>query len=91
MIIIRESIQTAQKRHVCHACFWIIEGLSQRGLFEIADLRKIVKARRNGYMIVPGDKYIKQIQKVDGEFVVFKALVEMDKLCWKYDLYPEND
>lgn len=89
MQLIRESIRTAKKRHVCDACFWIINGLHDVE-WTISELRQVVKARRNGYMIVPGDKYIEQIQKDGGDFIVFKALVEMDKLCWKHGLYPEN-
>lgn len=53
------------------------------------ELRLIVQARRNGWMIRPGQMYVLCIQKVDGDFCVFRAIPAIDDLCHKYDLYQE--
>ena len=40
--------------------------------------------------ILPGTKYIYQVSVDGGEFWIFRARPEMDAICRKYDLYPED-
>jgi len=77
----------ARKEHFCDACQIIMNcGISGYG-YTISELREIVKAKRNGYKIIKGQKYIYQVNIYDGDFGVFKAIPEMHDLCLKYDLY----
>ncbi len=86
--LIRESNPVAKKAYNCVACEYIREFLNQ-GYFTISDYRKIVKAKRQGWKIQPGQRYVKQVQ-VDGrELITYRAIPEMDELCNLYDLWPD--
>jgi len=61
----------------------------ENGLFAYQDLRKIVRMRRRKGLIQPGQRYIYQAQIFEGDFCVFKADIEMDDICRRYNLYPE--
>lgn len=86
--VIRVTKPVARKSYECDACIWLQEELSHQD-FTISDLRQIVKARRDNWRILPGQQYIKQVQKFEGEVVVFRARPEIDAICHKYNLYPD--
>lgn len=56
--------------------------------FTFAELRQIVKARKKGWKILKGEKYIRQTCKND-HIYAFKAIPEIHKICIKYDMYHE--
>lgn len=89
MTLLSNRRPVARKRYPCDAYFWIME-LYEDGRFEYQDLRKIVRMRRQKGMIQPGQQYIYQTQIFEGDFCVFKADIEMDAICRKYDLYPDE-
>lgn len=89
MEIIRESHPVARKVHICNACEFLREQLRETD-FTFNEMRIIVRARRQGWMIQPGQIYLQQILKHGGDFYVFKAIPAIDDLCWKYDLYPQD-
>ena len=84
--VLSEQTPIAKKQHTCNACEFINESWGD-AYFTISELRLIVSARRNGYKIVKGQRYIKQNNVCDGEFYTFKAIPEMHDICLKYDLY----
>lgn len=85
------SRHVARKKYTCNACEWISEWIGCREphdyKFTYAELREIVKARRNAWCIVPGQEYIKQPQVYDGHFFVWRAIPAIHAICLKYDLY----
>jgi len=88
--VIHESRPIARKAYWCNACEFIREcsDWDYRD-FAMSDLRLIVKARRNGWKIQPGQRYIRQFNSDYGETWTFRAIPEMHEICRKYDLYPE--
>lgn len=92
MEIIRESRPVARKSHECNACLYIRDALDNNQVrFEIGDLRKIVLARRAGWRIQPGERYLLQVQADGGDVFNVRCKPEMDEVCRKYYLYPEWD
>ena len=88
--IIRESHPVARKVHECNSCLYIRDALDNNQIqFEIADLRKIVLARRAGWRIQPGERYLLQVQVDGGDVFNVRCKPAMDEICRKYDLYPE--
>ena len=87
--VLSESMPTARKSHICSACEWVVaHGVDGMG-FSFAEKREIVKAKRNKWNIVKGQKYIRQSNIQDGELYCFKAIPEIHEICLKYDLYEE--
>jgi len=77
----------ARKEYCCDASDWLLnEGINGFG-FSFAELREIVIARRNGWKIKKGEKYIRQRGKYDGDLYTFKAIPAIHKICLKYNLY----
>lgn len=84
-----QTTQKAQKDYHCDACHFIQEYLNQ-GIFSFAEMRQIVKAKRNNWKIKKGEVYEKVSGKWDGDFAVFRAIPAMDALCIEHELYPEE-
>jgi len=82
------STPKARKDYRCDACEFINEAINE-GYFSFAEMRLIVKAKRNGWKIKKGEIYDKCSGKFDGDFSVFRAIPEMNDLCLKHDLYYE--
>ena len=89
---IRETRPIARKEHECMACVWLNEYGEKPGYLgmTLSDARKWVKARKDKYKIKKGEKYINVTQVHDGKIYDFKAKIEIDKLCRKYDLYQDD-
>lgn len=89
--MLRESKPIARKTYTCNASEWLYNGGLDDFVFHYeptcAELRAIVKARRNGWCIVPGQQYIKQVGKYEGDFYVWRAIPAIHAICLKYDLY----
>lgn len=81
----------ARKQYTCNACEWISEWIEGPGLwdyeFTCAELREIVKARRNAWCIMPGQEYIREVGIHDGELIVWRGLPAINAICRKYDIY----
>ena len=82
--VLREEYPVARKDHNCSACEWIREDMRD---FTFAELREIVIAKRNGWKIKKGQKYIKQINICDGDFGVYKAIPEIHDICIEHDMF----
>ena len=79
----------ARKDHACMACEWLLNDGLGNIEFSISEYRQIVKARRNGWKIKKGQKYLHQVCKHDGEIVDFRAIPEINELCWKHEIYQD--
>jgi len=58
-------------------------------LFTFAERRQIVIARRNGWRIKKGEKYVKQFTKCCGDIGTFRAIPAIHAICVKYKIYQD--
>lgn len=85
--ILQETEPVARKRYDCDACLWLLrDGIDGNG-YTRTELRAISRARKNNWCIVPGDKYLRQNNKLFGEAYTFKAIPGIHKICVEHDLY----
>ena len=85
--ILSESEPVARKDHNCMASDFILnQGVSGFG-YSFSELRIIAKAKKNGYKIIKGQKYIKQNNIQCGDIYTFKAIPEMHEICLNHDHY----
>lgn len=80
----------ARKEYKCDTADWIINGLDNQIEINDEDLAIIEKHRLNGWVIKKGDKYMRCSGMFDGEFTVFTAILELDRICKDYGLYPDD-
>lgn len=92
--IIKETFPVARKQYVNEGYEWIINlndvsHLKPKPSF--AELRLMVSIIRKHKFkkIEKGEKYIKQVNKYDGDVYIYWSNIECHKLCCKYDLFPE--
>lgn len=88
--VLSHGTYTAREIHTCNACEWIEnEVIDTLGDYEftLSELKAIVRARRNGWRIMPGQQYIRIVELIDGEIVTWRALPEIDAICRKHDIY----
>ena len=92
IVIISELTPISRKEYECNACLWLLDYLNDQprdtGL-TISELRTVVKVKRNGWKIKPGDKYLRQVQKFEGEISTVRSIPAIDEICQRHDLYPE--
>lgn len=90
MRVIAGSRHVARKAHTCNACEWI-ENVVVDDLyyykFTYAELREIVKARRNRWRIMPGQEYVRQVQIYDNGIYTWRAIPAIHAICLKHDIY----
>jgi len=80
----------ARKEYPCGAWDWICNAGLDELDYKPEDWRVIQDAKKEGCKILKGSKYTKTSGKYDGEFSVFRARIDLDKICQDYGLYPEN-
>ena len=83
---IAETTQVARKDYDCMACDWINNSWGNFD-FSVSELKSIARARKAGYKIKKGQKYIRQTNKFEGRIYTFVAIPEMDEICLKHDIY----
>lgn len=82
---------TAKKIHDCDASLWIVNG-DLHETFRCCtweEKKDIIRAKRNGWKIQPGQKYLRQAVVFEGRMSTFKAIPEMHDICVKYDIYED--
>ncbi|MDH2244860.1 hypothetical protein N5J76_03120 [Pseudomonas sp. GD03855] len=90
MPLLRDEIRTARKAHPCDAYYWFDRSCYGEQDVEPEDWKTIEAVRADGCQILQGMKHIYQVG-VDGDgFSEFRARQDMDEICRKYDLYPED-
>lgn len=80
------SYPVARKRYPCDACRILFDSFDIKDLTE-EEQNVMLAAKSEGYAILPGTKYGKCAGKYDGEFDTFRARLDADAICRKYDLY----
>jgi DNA-binding transcriptional MerR regulator len=86
--LISESIVKARKKHKDDTYRELIQHWKDLDL-TIAELRTIVKMRRNNGCIMPGEMYSRATCKQDGELFTFKSKQEMLAIALKHDLWDD--
>ena len=80
----------ARKEYNCEASDWIDNTIGwDESEFEPQDVETIRKARAERFKILPGTKYVKVSGFWDGDTSVFRARIDLDDICKRYDLYQE--
>lgn len=92
--VIKDSTPTARKFYDCDACLFITEGVSLNefaGHYKLtfAEKRALIRAKWGRFQIYPGEKYIKQVNKQDGEVYTFRAIPEIHAINCKYGVYQD--
>ncbi len=85
----RTTQPVARKDYQCQAAFWIDNDGGTEGDYEPEDWAAIEKARAENWMIKKGTQYTKTEGKWEGEFEVFRARLDLDAICNKYDIYQD--
>ena len=87
MELIHSKIITASKHHPCDACFTFYRnGLGSEEFS--SDDQAIIESAIDGFgRINPGEKYLRQVVKIDGYIFTVRARLDMDMICKKYGLY----
>ncbi len=91
--VLSTTTPVARKTYECNACLWLQQALDGSTPADfgmtMADVRQIVRAKRDGWMILPGQTYIRSVQKYSSEpgVDVVRSRPEIDTICHKYDLY----
>ena len=80
----------ARKEHNCDACDLILNDLASLvDELTFSEKREIVKARRNNWKIQKGEIYVRQSNKMDGEFYTFKAILPIHEICLDHEVYGD--
>ena len=85
---IYEQKPIARKDYDCEASLFVRE-CNTVDFMTFAERRVIVKARKNGWRIKKGQRYVRQFNTYSGDTWTFRAIPEMHDICAKYDIYPE--
>ena len=89
--VLKEKIYTARKEYDCDGSEWLTcdDFMSNPENYDVtfADMRTLVKIRRENYKILKGTKYIYQVALFDGKFQVTRSRIDVAEICKKYDLY----
>lgn len=84
--LLAETRPVARKSYDCMAWPWIVEGIESDDLTDDERLA-LENARKKGFKILPGEKYIKQSLKDGADPYTFRAIPELHAICLKYELY----
>jgi hypothetical protein len=86
--VLRDTVQTARKHYPCDACHaWLRSNYGKNDV--TADEWLTVEgAQADRWKIRPGTDYRKVVY-VDGGLYTYRARLDMDALCLKYELFDE--
>ncbi|MCV6612402.1 MAG: hypothetical protein OIF55_16695 [Amphritea sp.] len=86
-----ETKPVARKDYHCEASDWIdnTTGWDEEEFAE-EDRETIRKARAEGCKVLKGTQYVKVTGKFEGEFSTFRARADLNDICQRYDLYPDD-
>lgn len=87
MWVLFDNLVKARKDYRCDAYERIMDVIED-GYFNYAELRSIVRMKRQGGLIKKGQQYRRQVNTFDG-VGTFRADPGMDAICHKYNLYEE--
>lgn len=81
----------AKKIITCDASVWLKINLTSEIFDKLTEdeQKAVIKARRNDFKIVKGDKFIRQVGMYDGKQYVSKFINDINVICDKYKLYQK--
>lgn len=78
--LLRHEYQIARKDYNCDGCRDLLYvGVDGMGL-TISELREVVKAKRQQYKILPGQRYLKQVTVDNGTIYTWRCLPEIHEI-----------
>ena len=91
--ILKNEVHTARKDYPCDAC----ENLTVDDFMtnpkdygvSFADMRTLVKIRKESYKIFKGERYLYQVGIFDGDFYALKCRLDAVHIINKYNLNEE--
>lgn len=83
-----ETRPVARKNYACNAVEYIEPQDNDYFGFTKEEIHIIEYARKFG--IGKHQKYIKVKGRWDGEWVTFRASIDVDEICRKYEIYPDE-
>jgi hypothetical protein len=89
--VLSESFPIARKNYPCDAAEWLINAEDLFGRLTFTERRKIINAKKNKWMIRAGEKYMKQVAIVCGEFCMVRCNLDIHAICKRLDLYQNDD
>ena len=84
------TYQAARKQHVDDCGPWLEQFITEDRCFEgltISEVKEIIKARNRGWVILPGERYCRAVNKDEGEIYVFKSTPALIEICQKLELW----
>lgn len=88
MNVLKDEIITARKDYQDDGYHAVMEFCND-GYFEIADLREVVKIKRQGGKILKGQKYRKLVTVDGAGLMTYRESIPMMNIMHKYELYEE--
>ena len=88
--LISQMTVVATKKYQCNSSLFL-----EPCLYDIMDeltfseKRAIVKARNNGWNIMPGEKYLSQFGEFEGEVFRVKCIPAIHDICVRLQLYQQ--
>jgi hypothetical protein len=86
--VISSGTRVARKDYHCEACDWLDNSCIE-GEMEPEDEFLWQKIQQEGCKISKGEEYYFVTGSIGGEISTFKARIDANNLCNKYDLYQE--
>ena len=92
------KIVIARKNYGCDACVWLVESdvISDEWFLDdlsFAEKRTLVKARKNGWRIMKGERCLCQtLVSCDGkDIITWRAIPEINALNHRHDVYQDAE
>lgn len=85
--VIAEQTRIAHKAYEDMASVWLTNSDVQASELTFAERRAVVRARRDGWNIKPGQRYLDQSFKQDGEVMRIRYRPDIHRICIRLDLY----
>lgn len=85
--VVSEILQTARKPYEDMASVWLTESGIAYDNLTFAEMRAVVRAKRDKWMILPGQKYLNQVMNDGGTLIRIRYRPEIHRICIRLGLY----
>lgn len=85
--VLSSHLRNSKKSYHCQAYDWIREGLDEKIIRSLEDLKTCAQIRQEGGQILPGMLYYDIRILQEGRIYTFRARKDSHEICLKYDLY----
>jgi len=87
--ILRDSKPVARKEYDCEASDWLLNSNMGEEDMTPEEWQTIKNAEAERFKILPGRLHVSQAGIYEGEFYTFRARIDINDICLKYDIYEE--